>query len=161
MKFHRLLSMSLAAASLAACGGGGNDAVPFTQAQGLSLKATPYLNLMPGIAESSTPCSSLIIPFTVSSAKGAVPAALQAGKIVLSELASGKILWSGPTSESMLVTPDAEDQAAPGGAVLKGVARGCPTGETVPDKEVMVTVELNLGREQASLSTTARISATY
>lgn len=45
MKFHRVVLMSLAAASLSACGGGSD--IPYMEAQGLSLQAEPYINAMP------------------------------------------------------------------------------------------------------------------
>lgn len=142
------------------------------------MQAAPYLNAMPQVILTPQPggtptCTELIVPFVVRSAKGAVPAALTAGKITLVDAASNKVLWSADSSATVLDKMVTKDDALSGyplqprapntfsESVLQGVARGCANGETGIDKTVVVRVDVLLDRQTAPLSAVAKIYVTY
>ncbi len=177
----RFRSITLAAlCNLAACGGSGTD--DLTATYGLRAQAYAFMNLMPSIQVPDSNglgwfgCVPLIVRYAIRAESGTFPADVQATHVSLTK--GGQVVWrqsvqaseSGlgsawTTANDWLSLIGSTDGNPPPGTVteqvLVGVARGCSPPSLQSADLVQVSVRVEAGVREASVSVIVAIESAH
>ena len=148
-KIHSFLFLSILI--LSACGGSGPENLVSKYA--LEATASPYINAMPSVLNPMfpAPCTSLIVPFEVTSKALPLPNGLTPKVVSIQK--NGFAIWTQAvsTSETTLVN----------NKTIRGVARGCSpdgisAGETL-ELRILVAAE----NSEIEITTSAKLAVVY
>ena len=131
-------------------GCGGSAPADLISKYALAATATPYINAM-SIAIAPAPCTSLIVPFEVTSRTLPLPSGFTPKTVSIQK--NGSQIWTQEvsTTENILINNQ----------TMQGVARGCsPNGISVGE-----TLELNIlvsaENSETEISTSAKLAIVY
>jgi hypothetical protein len=133
---------------LSACGGSEPENLESKYA--LAATATPYINAM-SIAIAPAPCTSLIVPFEVTSKTLPLPNGFTAKTVSIQK--NGSVLWTQgvAAAETSLINNQ----------TIQGIARGCSPNSIAAGDTLELLILVAAENSETEISTSAKLSVVY
>ena len=148
-KIHSFLFLSILV--LSACGGSGPENPVSKYA--LEATASPYINAMPSILNPifPAPCTSLIVPFEVTSKALPLPNGLTPKAVSIQK--NGSLVWTQAvsTTENTLMNKQ----------TIQGVARGCSPNSISVGETLELHILVSAENSETEISTSAKLAVVY
>ena len=145
-KIHSLLFLSI----LVLSGCGGSEPENLVSKYALAATATPYINAM-SIAIAPAPCTSIIVPFEVTSSTLPLPNGFTPKTVSIQK--NGSLIWMQvvSTTENTLVNKQ----------TIQGVARGCSPNSISVGETLELHILVSAENSETEISTSAKLAVVY
>jgi hypothetical protein len=145
-KIHSVFILS----SFILSGCGGSEPGNFFSKYTLTATATPYINAM-SIAIAPAPCTSLIVPFAVTSSTLPLPDGFTPKAVSIQK--NGSLIWTQAvsTTENTLVNKQ----------TIQGVARGCSPNSIAVGETLELHILVSAENSETEISTLAKLAIVY
>ena len=134
-------------------GCGGSEPENLASKYALAATATPYINAMPSILNPifPAPCTSLIVPFEVTSKALPLPNGLTPKAVSIQK--NGSLVWTQAvsTTENTLVNKQ----------TIQGVARGCSPNSIAVGETLELHILVSAENSETEISTSAKLAVVY
>ena len=146
IKIHSFLFLSI----LVLSGCGGSEPENLVSKYALAATATPYINAMP-IAIAPAPCTSLIVPFEVTSKTLPLPNGFTAKTVSIQK--NGSVIWTQgvATEETSLINYQ----------TIQGIARGCSPNSISAGETLELRILVAAENSEIEITTSAKLSVVY
>ena len=145
-KIHSVFILS----SFILSGCGGSEPGNFFSKYTLTGTATPYINAM-SIAIAPAPCTSLIVPFEVTSSTLPLPDGFTPKAVSIQK--NGSVLWTQgvAAAETSLINNQ----------TIQGIARGCSPNSIAAGDTLELRILVAAENSETEISTSAKLSVVY
>jgi hypothetical protein len=131
-------------------GCGGSAPADLISKYALAATATPYINAM-SIAIAPAPCTSLIVPFEVTSRTLPLPSGFTPKTVSIQK--NGSQIWTQAVSTTETIFVNSQS--------IQGVARGCSPNSISVGETLELNILVSAENSETEISTTAKLTVVY